>query len=147
MEMQRVSDAKTECETLMSSMLPFAEQMLIKHGEFFPFGGAMQNDGKIVSVSGYDGNEQPPSDHVIDLIKRGLLDGARKGKYRATALVCDVKVNLPATGEKSDLISVSLNHRDDYSVIVMFPYRIEGGDLAFAAPYAERGEDYIFSPS
>ncbi len=140
-----MSDAKAECETLMSSILPFAEQMLAEHGEFFPFGGAMQEDGKIVSVAGYDGDQQPASDHVIRLIKSGLVDGARKGTYRATALVCDVKVHLPATGEKSDAVSVSLNHRDGYSVIVIFPYKIDGEVLDFADPYAEKGEGDIFN--
>ena len=106
----------------------------------------MQEDGKIVSVAGYDGDQQPASDHVIRLIKSGLVDGARKGTYRATALVCDVKVRLPATGEKSDAVSVSLNHRDGYSVIVIFPYKIDGEVLDFADPYAEKGEGDIFNP-
>lgn len=141
-----MSDAKTECETLMSAVLPFAQQMLAKHGEFFPFGGAMENDGKIVSVSVFDGIEQPASDHVIRQIKDAFTAGARTGTYRATALVYDAKVKLPSTGEISDAISVSLNHRDNYSVIVMFPYMIDGRKkIAFAPPYAEKGEADIFT--
>ena len=43
----------------MNAVLPFAEQKLAKHGEFFPFGGVMKTGGEITHVAGYDGREQP----------------------------------------------------------------------------------------
>jgi hypothetical protein len=46
---------KADCEVVMNAILPFAEQMLRDHGEFFPFGGAMLVDRKIVPVAGFDG--------------------------------------------------------------------------------------------
>jgi hypothetical protein len=113
----------------MSAVLPFAEQLLQEHGEFFPYGGALKADGQLASVAGYDGREQPPSNEIIRLIKQGFVEGAKSGEYVATALIYDVRVTLPSTGQKSDAIAVSLNHRDDYSVIVLFPYQLVDGKL------------------
>ena len=121
-----IPTSKADCEKLMTAMLPFAEKMLRQHGEFFPFGGALDKRGEVVTVGGTDGREQPPSADVIRLLKEGFVQGAKSGKYRATALIYDVRVMLPSNGQKSDAIAVALNHRDHYSVVVMFPYQLTG---------------------
>src|SRR4051794_17512127 len=105
-----MDDPKADCEALMNSVLPFAEQMLTAHGEFIPFGGAMRPDGELVSIAGYEGNEHPKSVDVIALVKSGLIPAARKGEFKAIAIVYDVRVKLPSTEEKSDAIAISLNH-------------------------------------
>ena len=128
----------------MSAVLPFAEQLLREHGEFFPYGSALKVDGQLVSVAGYDGREQPPSSDIIRLIKQGLVEGARCGEYVATALVYDVRVTLPSTGRKSDAIAVSLNHRDNYSVVVLFPYQLVNGELQYGEGIAQEGEQDVF---
>lgn len=139
-----MSDPKADCEALMNSVLPFARQMLANQGEFFPFGGAMRPDGQIVSVESYDGNERPKSADVIAQMKAGMIAAAREGEYKATAIVYDVRIKLPSTGEPSDAIAVSLNHRDNYSVIVLIPYRIDAGKLILGAALAQKGEADIF---
>jgi hypothetical protein len=137
---------KAECEFLMNDALPFAEERLLKHGEFFPYGSALAANGEIVCVGVYDGREQPPSKDVILLMKQAFQQGAKSGEYKATALVYDVLVTFPPSGKKSDAIAVSLNHRDDYSVIVFFPYEIKEGRLQFGEAFAQEGEADIFSP-
>ncbi len=139
-----MSDPKADCEALMNSVLPFAEQMLTTHGEFIPFGGAMRSDGQLVSTAGYDGNEHPKSVDVIALMKEGMIAAARKGEYKATAIVYDVRVKLPSTEEKSDAIAISLNHRDNYSVVVLVPYKIDARKLILGAAFAQKGEADIF---
>jgi hypothetical protein len=141
-----MTSAKAECETLMNIVLPFAQRMLSDHGEFFPYGGAMRSGGEIISVAGYDGGEQPPSTNLIQLIKEGFIDAANQGQYMATALVYDVRVVMPETGEKSDAVAVSLNHRDRYSMTVLFPYKLAGGKAAFGNPFAQKGDGDIFGP-
>jgi hypothetical protein len=137
--------AKADCEAVMNAALPFAEEMLRKHGEFFPFGATMDNRGEIAHVGGYDGREHPPSADIIKLLKDGFRSGARTDRYKATALVYDVRVSLPPDGQKSDAIAVSLNHRANYSVVVMFPYRLEDGVVVFGEAFAQGGEADIFS--
>lgn len=48
---------KNDCEKLMTSMLPFAQKMLRQHGEFFPYGGALDEHGAVVAVGATDGRE------------------------------------------------------------------------------------------
>jgi hypothetical protein len=141
-----MSDPKADCEALMNLVIPFAEQMLTSYGEFFPFGGAMGPDGQLVPVAGYDGSERAQSVDLIALMKEGFVAAARKGEYKATAIVYDVRVALPSTGEKSDAIAVSLNHRDNYSIVVLFPYKLDSGKLTVGTAYAQKGEGDIFPP-
>ncbi len=128
----------------MNSVLPFAEQMLSSHGEFLPFGGAMRPSGELVSIAGDDGHEHPRSADVIGVIKGGFIEAARQGQFKATALVYDVRITLPSTGDRSDAIAVSLNHRDNYSIIVIFPYKIDNGKLTVGNALAQKGEADIF---
>ncbi|MFZ0147844.1 MAG: hypothetical protein WBG18_18050 [Xanthobacteraceae bacterium] len=102
-------------------------------------------DGKIVAVAGYDGTGQPPATDIIQLIKEGFVKDVHEGKYRATVLIYDVRVALP-TGEKSDAIAVSLNHRDNYSMMVFFPYKRQGREVTIGTPFAQLGEADIFPP-
>jgi hypothetical protein len=139
-----MSDPKVDCEALMSSLLPFAEHMLTNHGEFIPFGGAMRPDGQLVSIAAYEGNEHPKSVDVIALMKEGIIAAAHKGEYKATGIVYDARVKLPSTNEISDAIAVSLNHRDNYSVVVLFPYKIDAGRPLLGAAFSQKGDADIF---
>lgn len=137
--------AKADCEAVMNLALPFAEEMLQEHGEFFPFGATMNAKGEINHIGGYDGREHPPSADIIKLLKDGFRARAKNGEVKATALVYDVRVILPGSGEESDAVAVSLNHRANYSVIVLFPYRIDGGKVEFGEAFAQEGEADIFA--
>ena len=139
-----MTSAKEDCETLLNATFPHADQMLREHGEFFPYGGALAPSGEIVAVAGYDGRARPPSDDVIRLIKAAFVDGAKQGRYQATALIYDVRIAMPGAGEKSDAVAVSLNHRDDYSVTVIFPYTLSGEGPDFGPAFAQEGEADIF---
>jgi hypothetical protein len=105
----------------------------------------MRPDGQLESFGGYGGNERPEATDVIAWLKAAFIAAARNGEYKATAIVYDVRVKLPSSGEKSDAIAVSLNHRDDYSVVLLFPYRIDSGKLSLGEPFPQTGEADIFS--
>jgi hypothetical protein len=109
-----------------------------------PFGGAMRTDGQVVSIAGYHENEQSQPTNAIALMKDRFVEAARRVGYKATAIVDDVRVELPSTEEKSDAIAVSLNHRDNYSVVVLCPYKIDGGELILGTVFAQGGEADIF---
>jgi hypothetical protein len=141
---QSLITPKIEAEKLMNAARPFAEQMLQKHGEFFPYGAALKSNGDIANIAGYEGTEQPPSKDIIRLLKAGFVQGAKSGSYKATALVYDVTVTLPSSGKKSDAIAVSLNHRENYSILVFFPYELKGGKLTIGEEFAQKGEADIF---
>jgi len=136
---------KQQLEGLLKVVVPFAETMLKKHGEFYPYGGTMGVDEKITCVGGYTGNEHPKSDEVIKLLKDSYRSEGAAGKIMACALVYDVRVIPPGQTEKTDAIQVNLDHRDGMSVTMFYPYRI-GSDkqVTFSPPFAQKGVGEIF---
>ena len=141
---QDTNQAKDDCEAIVDVVLPVAQRLLTEHGEFFPFGGTLQTDGKVALVAGYDGREHPPSSELIKRLTDAFRSGARSGQYKATALVYDVRVTLPSNGAKSDAIAIALDHRDEYSVVIYFPYQIRKNEIVLRENFAEKGEAGIF---
>ena len=125
----------------MNFGLPLVEELLKRHGEFLPFGAAMRPNGEIVCLGAYDGREVPSLAggfaEIIRSLKDNFIDGARRQEYMATALFYEVGFTLPSSTERRDAVAVSLNHRDGYSVIVLLPYTIEDGDVAYDPPHAQ----------
>ena len=140
-----MSNAKAECEKLMNAALPFADQMLREHGEFFPFGGALNESGEIESIAAVDGSERPPSSELLARLRGALAQAARSGNYRATAAVYDVRVGRPPDGKLSEAVAVELDHRDDLSVVLFVPYQRVDGQVEFGELFAQQGEGRIFA--
>ncbi|SHK00828.1 hypothetical protein SAMN02745181_3018 [Rubritalea squalenifaciens DSM 18772] len=138
--------AKEDAQALVDEFMPFAELMLTKHREFFPFGGRMSVGGEITHEGASDGTEQPPSQTLIDLLRQAHKQQAAKKEIRAACIVYDIRTIPPGKAEKQDVIAFELDHRDDYSVVVVFPYSFAGGgELQIEAPFASPGDGAIFA--
>jgi hypothetical protein len=136
---------KDDATELLNMLLPFAEQMLRDHGEFFPYGGAMLPDGSMTMIGASDGTEQPKSKTLIDIMENKFREAARRGEYKATGIVYDVRTTPPGSVEKTDAIAVRLDHEQGYSVVVMIPYKlVPGSDIAKGAIFATKGEGSVF---
>jgi len=107
--------AQDDLDGLLNAVLPLAEDLLGKHGEFFPFGGSVSTDGE-TSLMGADPGlgDRPSSDEVL----AALYDGARSQatSTRAAAFVADVRAN------GSDAVRVELEHHEGTSLVVLLPY-------------------------
>ncbi len=143
---QFISDAKSECEHLMNLALPMAKRMLQENGEFFPFGLALNAKGKVLAVAAHDEREHPTSEDFIRQLKRTFVAQAAAGEYRATALVYDVRTQTPTQGGNTDAIAIALDHRNNYSVVVFLPYRLEGEKLTLGEMFAQQGAREVFEP-
>lgn len=137
---------KEEAQLLVDESLPFAEELLTKYGEFFPFGRVIEVGGAIGHHAGYPGGEQPPSSEVIDVLQKAWRQMAAEGSIRATALTYDIRTIPPGQTEKQDAVCVAIDHRDAYSIQVIFPYRLVDGVPEIEAPFAMEG-DYSIFPS
>jgi hypothetical protein len=141
---QAVQEAKAECEVLLNEAMPFAQKMLREHGEFYPYGYEMKPEGTTELVAGHTGTDHPKSQLIIDFLFEGFKRDAAARKVKATALVYDMLVVPPGASLKSNAIAVALDHRDNYSVIVIFPYVLDHGNLEVGAPFAQKGESRVF---
>jgi hypothetical protein len=140
-----MSNAKAECEKLMNAALPFADQMLREHGEFFPFGGALNESGEIESIAAVDDSDRPASSELLGRLRSALAQAAKSGKYRATAVVYDVRVSRPPDGKLSEAVAVELDHRDDLSLVLFVPYQRVDGQVEFGELFAQQGEGRVFA--
>ena len=136
---------KEECEKLMDVLLPFALQMLERYGEFYPFGGMITRDGKIVQIGAMDDDmDHPKSQPLIDTMVSTFREKAKNGDCRATGIVVDVKVVPPDRAEKVDAIQLRMDHHDGYSVEVFFPYERRGKNIEVQPAFASKGSSLIF---
>lgn len=141
-----MAESKRDCERLVNAVLPVAETMLRRHGEFYPFGGYMEPDGKIVHLGAQDGDtDRPKSKDLIFVLRDALQNLARANQCDATALVFDVSVALPGSNRKSEAIQVCVDHRDGYSAEVFFPYQVIGNDVVYGETFAQQGKSEVFA--
>lgn len=110
-------------DNLLSACIPFAQQMLAKHGTFFPFGATMSPTGEISLAAGYDDKPGLDAQEIADLTLDGFRAGARSDDYKAIALCVDVRVDAPDGSGKTDAIRVTLEERGGEAVNVFMPYR------------------------
>ena len=111
--------AHPDFQELVDAAMPFAQQMLEKYVEFFPFAFAMNVSGAVVAVAAYDGNERPSALETIDLLYESLR---RSDDLRALAVCMDIRTIAPGETVRTDAICVQLEHRDADPIHVILPY-------------------------
>src|SRR5947209_18943884 len=123
---------KEESEVLMREVKTSAEQLLVEHGEFHPFGGLVRRDGGVVITSRVSGEECPAGPDVVHELASSFHERASRGELRAAAIAANVSVSPPGLDATTvDAIRISLDHDGGYAVHVFFPYRIAGDRVAF----------------
>lgn len=133
-----MSSCKADCEALMSAVLPVAEQMLLEHRKLQPFGSTMSSDGAIVQLGGWQAEAGASDAQRLVEFEASFRDGAARGELRATALLC--------ASAAQDSVAVRLDHREEYSVVVTFPYHFTAaGELVIEEPFAAPGVHGIFA--
>ena len=115
-----------------------------KHREFYPFAAVLHMDDSVVLTDSYDGNEHPESKDVLADLIQIHKQLATEGKIKASGIVWNASV-ASADGKPTDAIIVSLEHKDDYSVIVGEPYKIGiFKKISFGNLFAMEGKHDIF---
>jgi hypothetical protein len=127
---------------------PDLDQMLQKHGEFFPYGGAMTTAGEITYEAAYDGTEQPPSQKLIEMMTQVFQQKAAAGQIRAVGICYDVRTIPPGQTEKTDAICIGLEHQSGQFVNVYLPYK-KGllGKIQYGQIFATKKDAQFFVKS
>ena len=124
----------------------FPVSMLSEHQEFYPYGFAVQSDGRVVDIgvmynatSGHD--LQMESNSILTRL-RGLAEtcGLDFG-----AVVHNVATSHPFSGISIDAIRVFVETRDGFCSHVFFPYEIQSGSVALGMPYMTKAVASIFA--
>ncbi|HYQ40502.1 MAG TPA: hypothetical protein VER11_00995 [Polyangiaceae bacterium] len=141
------ASCKDECEALMSALLPVAEQLLSEHRVLRPFGCTLSADDRIVRVGGHGGEPAADDAALIAQFREAFRDGAARGELKATALSYSAASAMPGKAAPQAAVFVHLNHRDNYSIVVTFPYHFGSqGELVIEEPFANDGEHDVFQP-
>ena len=141
-----MSDSQSDCEQLLTALIPFVSQMLSEHGEFYPVGAVMTPDGECQLAAMADDveDDQPDPTDLIEMFEIQFNLGAKSGDHKATAIVYDALTVPPEKDEKQDTIICLLDHQDDYSVKVCFPYTLNDGEVELEDPFAVEGDYKVF---
>jgi hypothetical protein len=139
--------AHPDLDQLFEALFPFAQLMLSEHGEFYPFGATMQQDGEIVSIGARDDDDDhPPSQHLIDLLTRAFHRQVASGSLRAAGICYDVCIIPPGESVKTDAICCSLEHLSGESVDVFVPYQRNDRDgVRYGKTFAQRRSRQFFA--
>lgn len=78
---------KEQCEVLLDKLLPFAEEQMKKHREFYPFAAVILTDDAVELTGSYDGGEHPESKDVINDLIQIHKQLAHDGKIKASGIV------------------------------------------------------------
>jgi len=117
---QPTPEARQDYDALLNALMPFAEQMLKQHGEFFPFGAAVSTAGEVTAHATYDGNELPPSEEVIASLTKVFQGEAREGKIRAAGICYDGRI---VQGDKKvDAVMITMEHQSGHASKACVPY-------------------------
>ena len=114
---------KEQCELLLDKLLAFAEDQMKKYREFYPFAAVILTDDTVELTGSYDGNEHPESKDVINDLIQIHRQLASEGKIKASGIAWNASV-ASEDGKPSDAIIVSLEHKNNHSVIIGEPYKI-----------------------
>ena len=140
-----MTHAKDDCESLLGQLMPFVEDTLAKYREFFPVAAVMLQSQEIMMVAPSDDDEDQEPDAIIALLNEGFREGVQSGEYRATCVAFDALATHPEKDTQQDTVICDLDHQDNYSVKVCFPYHFDAKDeLVVEDPYAVEGAYEVF---
>ncbi len=125
MEKKEIEDI----QALINIFFPFAEELIVKFGEFFPYAGATNLEGEFVSVGLQDEIKHLSSAQVINSLKASLKSG--HDKYIVTAVFYQVSTTDAVTDEKQDAIGVFVEHKEGQIAYDFFYPYVLGGDDNF----------------
>ena len=80
-------------------------------------------DGSVQYVAYYEENDRPDSKDVIEGIIKGNRQRASRGEIKASGIAWMSSITT-ADKKTCDVIVVSLEHKDGYSVMVGRPYKL-----------------------
>lgn len=141
-----MNKAQADVEILIGCFLSKIRQALSSNRGFDAFGAVLDGSGNQSMIDVPEAEAKKGTEHVVRFLEEVMSDLVSGGKYKATAIVSDIITIPPGRQKEQDAISFALDHQDDYSIIVIFPYNVsDTGDVEIEDLFALDGEKKIFS--
>jgi hypothetical protein len=145
MKSTKSSILNKEADHLLREAMAMAVQLLDDHGEFYPFGLALELTGIVKRMGLQIDTQYPSTTDLMAQIQTRFRDGVLMDGLLSTALVYEVSMDLPDSAVPVDAITVELDHAEDLSLVIAYPYLwSEEGDLYFKDPIVMEGSHDIF---
>ena len=140
-----MAEPTDEIQELLNFLLPYAEQMLNEHGEFYPYAAALGSDGELTAVGTDLDDDSPDVGEVLLALHQGLREQAAEGEIRASGIAADVTLTDPDSGETTDAVQVELDHAEADAVDIFVPYETEDEGIKFGELVAAEGREPVFA--
>lgn len=121
-----VAVKEEELQKLFVFVVEFAQEMLQKSGEFYPFGATLAQDGKVVAEGGYEGDDQPDAQDVYVAVHKRFAVAGAEGRIRAAALVANVVIPDELEAPSRDAIRVHMEAQG-FARFIYVPYETTAG--------------------
>lgn len=116
---------QNDFQELINHSHDMAEKLLISQdGEFYPFGAEIDNQGKLIHIGHYDGDEFPLSQTKINELKKYFEKGIEDKRIRTYAITFDSLAKRDSTSEKTDAIAIECYSRvNEQRTTYYYPYK------------------------
>jgi hypothetical protein len=122
--------------------------LLIKQGDFHPFGAIMASDGGIRWIEADTGEDFPPGQIPIDMMTELIKEKAASDETRAATICYDARTIPPGSTVKTDVISFSLERLLGESISVFLPYeKRDDGVIQYGEIFVTEKTRQFFSNS
>jgi hypothetical protein len=134
-----VTDSIKPLESLVEHAGSFAQLMLDRFGEFYPFGCALDDDGNVRTVAVCEEEQNPVSKDLIEQLRDAVRATGMARRLAATAVVYDARVQIRDRDIDSDAVVIEVDQRRDESSIVFMLYRRRKGSIEYGDVLVQPG--------
>ncbi|MCU0660173.1 MAG: hypothetical protein MUD00_00970 [Candidatus Pacebacteria bacterium] len=132
---------RTQLDKLLNALVPFAQKMLIQHGEFYPFGMYLNSKDEIVAVENDFLEKHPTPKEVIDSLMQSFQ--VKKQEHDLHAFGIAFNANLYA-GNTDGAISIHLEDAENKVISATLPYKKnESGEIMYKEMEFGNGENIV----
>jgi hypothetical protein len=140
-------DLQTDADlhAVLQQLLPMALEFLASRREFYPFGGALDGNGRFAFAEAPSDVEAPSAQQVLDAVYDTLRTGAMRGAYRAVGIAADVRVTPPGGSEATDALFLEIEHASGICLHIYYPYTVSADQVPQpGAPFGGRALPHLF---
>lgn len=130
---------------LLDQCVQKAIALIQEHGEYYPFGVTLDAKGELSLTQAKLDEEKPTTEQVTQKLVRGLMAEANEGMYTTVAIVADVRLRQPGTGQFTDAIRVLMEDRESDPLDFFLPYERQGKQIVTSDIMAQEATPMIFS--